>query len=125
MTINLDHLILRVTNVDESVNFYRQTLRLNYEADALLRVSPTLVLQLIEEPPSASTHLAFSMSRAEQEEIVERLRAAQIPFGGGFSTVGTMTGPGRAHGSQKNGASIYFRDPDKHMLEIIHYEPMP
>jgi hypothetical protein len=33
-----------------------------------------------------------------------------------------MSGPGKAHGSQKNGDSIYFHDPDKHMLEIICYE---
>ena len=124
MTVNLDHLILSVTDVEKSVRFYHKALRLKYEHEALLRVSPTLVLQLIQQPPSVSQHLAFSMSRDEFDETVGRLKVADIPYGDNFSTVGTMTGPGKAHGSQKNGNAIYFRDPDNHMLEIMHYEAL-
>ena len=122
MTVKLDHLILSVTDVEQSVRFYHRTFGFKYEPTDLLRISPTLVLQLIQRPPSVSQHLAFSMSRAEFEATFARLKAANVPFGDNFDTVGAMTGPGKAHGSRKNGASIYFHDPDRHMLEIMRYE---
>ena len=105
------------------MGFYDKTLGFKYEPEALIRVSPTTVLQLIQRAPETSQHLAFSMSRAEFEQTLARLKADGIAFGDNFDTVGAMSGPGRAHGSQKNGASVYFRDPDDHMLEIICYEP--
>ncbi|HWE99161.1 MAG TPA: VOC family protein [Caulobacteraceae bacterium] len=124
MSIYLDHLILPVADVERSVRFYRRVFGFRYEPVALVRVSPSLVLQLIPRRPEVSQHLAFAMSRPEFEETVGRLQAAAIPFGDDFDTVGNMKGPGRAHGSQKNGSSIYFEDPDRHMLEIMHYEPL-
>lgn len=122
MTINLDHTLLPVQDVDRSIRFYRDVLGLGSEPFALVRISPTLVLQLIERPPPASQHLAFSMFRQEFEGILVRLREAKIPYGDNFDTVGTMSGPGRSSGSAKNAACIYFRDPDGHMLEIMHYD---
>jgi len=122
MTLELDHLILPVSDIETSVRFYYKALRLAYEPVALLRVSPTLVLQLMQGPLQVSEHLAFSMSKPAFEETVARLKAADIPYGDNFDTVGNMKGPGRASGSRKHGHSIYFHDPDKHMLEIIHYE---
>jgi catechol 2,3-dioxygenase-like lactoylglutathione lyase family enzyme len=122
MAIQLDHLILPVSDIEQSVRFYHRALGFTYEPVALVRVTPSLVLQLIARAPQVSQHLAFSMTGDEFESAVERLRAAAIPFGDNFDTVGNMKGPGKAHGSRKNGASIYFRDPDGHMLEIIHYE---
>jgi catechol 2,3-dioxygenase-like lactoylglutathione lyase family enzyme len=122
MTVALDHMILPVSDVEKSVHFYYKTLGLKYEPVALMRVSPTLVLQLIQQPPQISQHLAFSMSKAEFDETFRRLKAAEVPYGDNFDTVGTMTGPGVSHGSSKNASSVYFRDPDGHMLEIMHYE---
>src|SRR5476651_713158 len=122
MTVALDHMILPVNDVETSVHFYYKMLGLKYEPVALIRVSPTLVLQLIQQPPQISQHLAFSMSRAEFDETLGRLKAAEVPYGDNFDTVGTMSGPGTSHGSAKNARAIYFRDPDGHMLEIMHYE---
>jgi catechol 2,3-dioxygenase-like lactoylglutathione lyase family enzyme len=62
------------------------------------------------------------MSKPEFEQTLARLKDAGIPYGDNFDTVGNMKGPGRASGSSPNGASIYFLDPDRHMLEIMHYE---
>ena len=121
MTVELDHLILRVSDVAKSVRFYHKTLGLKYEPEALVRVSPTLVLQLIEQPPPVSQHLAFSMTKEEFDAAFARLKAMQVPYGDNFDTVGAMTGPGISNGSGKNASSIYFRDPDGHMLEIMHY----
>ena len=122
MTLALDHIILHVSDARKSVQFYSSTLGFEYEDFALLRVSPTTVLQLIQRPPETSQHLAFSMSRVEFDQTFSRLKAEGIAFGDNFDSVGAMNGPGKAHGSQKNGDSIYFHDPDKHMLEIICYD---
>ena len=122
MAIELDHLILPVADVERSVRFYHRVFGFTYEPVALARVTPSLVLQFIPRAPQISQHLAFSMSRAEFARIVERLKAADIPYGDNFDTVGNGNGPGKAHGSKKNGNSIYFEDPDKHMLEIMFYD---
>ena len=122
MAVALDHIILPVADAEKSVRFYYKTLGFKYEPIALVRISPTTVLQLIQQAPETSQHLAFSMSRVEFETALAHLKADGIPFGDNFDTVGTMSGPGKAHGSEKNGDSIYFRDPDNHMLEIICYE---
>lgn len=122
MAVALDHIILPVTDAERSVRFYHKTLGFKYEPIALVRVSPTTVLQLIQRAPETSLHLAFSMSRAEFDQALGRLRADGIPFGDNFDTVGTMSGPGKSHGSERNGDSIYFCDPDSHMLEIICYD---
>jgi catechol 2,3-dioxygenase-like lactoylglutathione lyase family enzyme len=122
MPVGLDHLILPVADIEASVRFYYRTLRLKYEPVALLRVSEGLVLQLMQRPPTTSQHLAFSMSRSEFGETLERLKHAAVPYGDDFDRVGNMMGPGKAHGSRKNGNSVYFEDPDRHMLEIIYYD---
>lgn len=122
MTVTLDHTILPVGDVARSTRFYREVLGLRDEPVALIRISPTLVLQLMERPVETSQHFAFAMSGAEFDDTLARLKSARIPYGDNFDTVGTMSGPGRSHGSEKNARAIYFRDPDGHMLEIMHYE---
>jgi catechol 2,3-dioxygenase-like lactoylglutathione lyase family enzyme len=122
MAVALDHIILPVADAEKSVRFYYEVLGFKYEPVALVRVSPTTVLQLIQRAPETSQHLAFSMSRMEFEQAFARLKATRIPFGNNFDTIGTMSGPGKSHGSKKNGDSVYFKDPDNHMLEIICYE---
>ena len=122
MTINLDHIILPVKDIEKSVAFYTTVLGLTSEPDSLLRISPTLVLQLIGRPPAVSYHLAFSMSKSEFENVFERLKINDVPYGNNFDNVGSMIGPGKSHGSDRNAKCFYFRDPDGHMLEIMNYE---
>lgn len=125
MAIALDHIILPVTDVEKSTTFYTRVLGLTPEPDALVRVSPTLVLQLMERPVQASYHLAFSLPLSEFTKVFERLKSDAVPYGNNFDTVGQMSGPGKSHGSDKNAQCVYFRDPDGHMLEIMHYPNAP
>jgi hypothetical protein len=74
MAVALDHIILAVADARASIRFYYETLGFRYEDFALVRVSPTTVLQLIQRPPETSQHLAFSMSRVEFVETLERLK---------------------------------------------------
>ena len=62
------------------------------------------------------------MSKREFDEVFERVIAAGIPYGDRFDAVGNMKGPGDEAASRGMGKAIYFFDPDKHLVEIRHYE---
>ena len=124
MSIELDHLILRVNDAEESVAFYRDVLGLRDEGRrepfSLLRVSPGLTLQLAAWGTEGGEHLAFAMDAAEFEATFERIRSAGIAYGDGFHSVGNGKGPGRESGSR--GEAVYCFDPNRHLIEIRSYE---
>lgn len=122
----LDHLILPVGDVEASLDFYTRILGLRSEGRrepfTLLRVTPELVIQLAPWGTTGGTHLAFAMPRAEFDEVFRRIREAGIDFGDSFHAVGNGRGPGREGGARGDGASLYVFDPDRHLIEIRHYE---
>jgi catechol 2,3-dioxygenase-like lactoylglutathione lyase family enzyme len=122
VTMKLDHIILPVNDKARSLAFYTKVLGFTEEPYALLRVTPDFVIQVMQRGTEGGEHLAFSMSKSEFDRTLARVKEAAIPFGDNFDRVGNMKGPGRASGSSPRGSSIYFLDPDKHMLEIMHYE---
>jgi len=123
--IELDHLILAVNDRARSIAFYERILGFAREADdgpfAVLRVSPRFVLLLAQHRSEGGEHLAFAMTKPEFDAIFQRLKDAGIPYGGQFDQVGKMTGPSDETGARGVGKSVYFFDPDKHLLEIRHY----
>ena len=62
------------------------------------------------------------MSRAEFDATFARIKAAGIPYGDSFHDVGNMQGPGREAGARGDGPTLYFFDPNQHLIEIRHYE---
>lgn len=126
MTIELDHLILPVNDRARSIDFYTQILGFLHEGEdgpfSVLRVSAGFTIQLAPWGTSGCEHLAFAMSQAEFEEMFGRLRSAGIAYGDRFEAVGSMQGPGNESGARGMGRTVYFFDPDKHLLEIRHYD---
>jgi len=126
MAIQLDHLILHVNDRAASVAFYTRIMGFAYEGErepfSVIRVTPDLTLQLAPWGTTGGTHLAFAMTRAEFDETFARVRAAGIAFGDSFHAVGNMQGPGDETGSRGPGKAVYVFDPDKHLIEIRHYE---
>lgn len=126
MTIEIDHLILRVNDAAESVDFY--TLILGFadegqrEPFSVVRVSPTFTLQLAPWGTPGGDHFAFAMPRAQFEEVFRRVRAAGIEYGDAFNAVGNQRGPGDEAGARGPGKAVYFFDPSKNLIEIRHYE---
>ena len=125
--VQLDHIILPVNDRDESIAFYRDVLGLSHEGErepfSVLRVSPDLTLQLAPWGTAGGEHLAFSMAKDEFDSVFARIREAELAFGDSFHEVGNMRGPGEEEGSRGVGRAVYLFDPNKHLIEIRHYEP--
>ena len=126
MPVQLDHLILAVNDARASADFYARILGFTDEGRdgpfTVLRVHAGLTLQLAPWGTSGGQHLAFAMTRAEMEAVFARVREAGVPYGDAFDTVGNGRGPGDETGARGLGKAVYFFDPDKHLLEIRHYE---
>lgn len=58
------------------------------------------------------------MTPDEFDAIFERVRAAGLGCGPTFDTVGSNTGPGREVGARGAGPTLYFNDPNRHLIEI-------
>jgi catechol 2,3-dioxygenase-like lactoylglutathione lyase family enzyme len=126
VAIELDHIILAVNDRARSVDFYTGIVGLEHDGDrdpfSMLRVTPRFVIQIAPWGTSGGGHLAFAMSKQEFDGVFERVKAAGIAFGDRFDLVGNMKGPGDEVGSRGAGQTVYFFDPDKHLIEIRHYE---
>ncbi len=126
MAIRLDHLILVVNDLEQSLDFYTRVL--GFTADAprppfsVVRVSPDLILQLAPWGTKGGDHLAFAMTRDEVDGVLRRVRDAGIPYGDAFDAVGNMRGPGTADGAHGTTRSLYVFDPSKHLIEVMYYE---
>jgi catechol 2,3-dioxygenase-like lactoylglutathione lyase family enzyme len=123
----IDHIIVNVNDVDASVAFYTHILGFTLEGKdgpfTLIQVSPDFQLLLHPRRTDGFEHYAFAMSRAEFEEVTTRIKAAGIPYGPSFNTVGSNTGIGHERGAQGMAPTLYFSDPNNHLLEIRTYDP--
>jgi catechol 2,3-dioxygenase-like lactoylglutathione lyase family enzyme len=126
MHIELDHLILAVNDQARSAEFYGEILGLAAEPNdgpfIPLRVTPGFTILLSPGGGDGGEHLAFALAKAEFETVMARLVELGIPYGDRYDTVGNMQGPGDEFGARGMGAAVYFFDPDRHLLEIRHYE---
>jgi catechol 2,3-dioxygenase-like lactoylglutathione lyase family enzyme len=121
----LDHLILHVNDVERSLSFYTGILGFKDEGKTgpftVVRVTADFTLQLAPWGTKGGEHLAFAMPLEEFTEVFRRVREGGLPFGDAFHAVGNMKGPGSEAGARGIGASVYFFDPNQHLLEIRHY----
>jgi catechol 2,3-dioxygenase-like lactoylglutathione lyase family enzyme len=126
MAIELDHIILAVNDRAASIEFYTNIVGLEHDGDrepfSLLRVTPSLVIQIASWGTNGGEHLAFAMSKREFDSAFDRIQKAGIVYGDQFDSVGNMRGPGDEAASQGMGKAVYFFDPNQHLIEIRHYE---
>ncbi len=126
MPIQLDHMILPVADLGASIEFFTEILGCTYEGErepfSVVRVTPDLTLQLAPWGTEGGVHLAFALPRAEFDAAFARVKAAGIPYGDSFHAVGNMEGPGVEAGSRGPAPTVYFFDPNQHLIEIRHYE---
>jgi catechol 2,3-dioxygenase-like lactoylglutathione lyase family enzyme len=124
--MQLDHMILPVNDRDASVAFFTDVLAFGCEGEdgpfTVIRVNPDLTLQIAPWGTPGGMHLAFAMNRSEFDATFDRVRAAGIEYGDSFHDVGNMRGPGREDGARGPGPTLYFNDPNEHLIEIRHYD---
>lgn len=126
MAAQLDHLILNVNDARASVDFFVRVLGFTDDGQdgpfSVVRVHDALTLQLAPWGTKGGEHLAFALTRAEFDAVFARLREQAIPYGDSFHAVGNQSGPGAETGARGVGPTVYFFDPNKHLIEIRHYE---
>ncbi len=123
----LDHVVLRVADLDASLRFYCEALGCEIERriDALgliqLRAGASLIdLVPVDGPlgraggagPGAEArnldHFALRIERFEEAALAEHLRAHDVEPGD----------VGERYGAEGNGPSMYVRDPDGNTVEL-------
>jgi catechol 2,3-dioxygenase-like lactoylglutathione lyase family enzyme len=122
----LDHLILKVNDLDASVGFYTRILGFTSEGVdgpfTIIRVGPACQLQLTPWGTPGFEHYAFAVTKSEFDAIFARLKAAGVGYGPTFDSVGTNIGPGEESGARGFAPTLYFNDPNNHLLEIRAYD---
>jgi catechol 2,3-dioxygenase-like lactoylglutathione lyase family enzyme len=123
---SLDHIILKVNDLKASISFYTEVMGFSLQGTdgpfTVLRGGPEFQLQLAPWGTPGFEHYAFCVSKREFEEIFERVKAGGIAFGPTFDTVGLNTSPGEESGARGMAPTLYFNDPNQHLIEIRTYE---
>ena len=121
----IDHIIVKVNDLQASIAFYVDVLGFSLEGTdgpfTVLRASQELQLQLAPWGTPGMEHYAFAVSAPDFGNIFNRIKAAGVNFGPTFNSVGTNTGPGEEAGARGLAPTLYFNDPNKHLLEIRTY----
>ena len=125
MAAQLDHLVVPVNSLPDSLVFYTRIMGFTHEgADPpfeVVRVSADLTLQMAARRTQGGMHMAFAMSPDEFDAVFTRVREAGLEYGASFDSVGRMDGPGYENGARGFGKAVYMFDPDKHLIEIRCY----
>ena len=123
---SLDHIILKVNDLKASVSFYTEVMGFILEGVdgpfTVLKVGPDCQLQLAPWGTPGLEHYAFCVSKREFQDIFTRMKARGIAFGPTFDSVGLNTSPGQESGARGIAPTLYFNDPNKHLIEIRTYE---
>ena len=130
----MDHIVLNVEDDETMIAFYSEFLQLpterleEYREGAVpfasLRLNADTIIDLFPKKLWKKTarlgegrenlnHFCLAVTRTDWEDLIKRLEARSIPV---------ERGPVRLWGAQGIGTSIYFRDPEKNLIEVRHYE---
>ncbi len=122
----LDHIILKINDLEASVDFYTRIMGFENTGQdgpfTVIRSDPEFQMQLAPWGTPGFEHYAFAVSRAEFDAIFERVRAAGIDYGPTFDSVGSNSGPGVETGARGDAPTLYVNDPNRHLIEIRTYE---
>lgn len=123
---SLDHIIIKVNDLEASVAFYTGILGFSAQGMdgpfTVLQVGPGCQIQMAPWGTPGFEHYAFAVSKAEFDGIFGRIKAAEIPYGPTYDAVGANGGPGEESGARGVAPTVYFNDPNQHLLEIRSYE---
>lgn len=113
----IDHVVLRVRDLDGMVQFYERALGFKVERTletlklVQMRAGASLLDLIQSERPASGgnmDHLCFRIEPFDRDEIVARLSPLGIAVG---ETV-------QRYGAEGNGPSVYFHDPEGNQIEL-------
>ena len=126
----IDHIVLRTRDVEESLRFYTEVLGLQPErveqwrageirfpsarlnADTIIDFFASDNIPMGKEDPKNQDHFCMVIDYTDMEQLKERFEDLGVEI---------QAGPGKRWGSHGDGISLYIYDPDDNVVELRHY----
>ena len=126
----MDHIVLRVKDVEESLRFYTQVLGMpaerveQWRAGEIrfpsARINADTIIDFFgsDQEPIAKDgirnqdHYCMVIEKTDMEALKAKFEAMGV---------GIQAGPGKRWGSHGDGISLYIYDPDDNVVELRHY----
>ena len=126
----LDHIVLRVRDVENSLRFYTQVLGLPSErveqwrageirfpsarlnADTIIDFFGSDQQPIGREGAKNQDHFCMVIEPTDMEELKAKFEGIGVDI---------QAGPGKRWGSHGDGISLYIYDPDDNVVELRHY----
>ncbi len=126
----LDHIVLRVIDVENSLRFYTQVLGLPAErveqwrageirfpsarlnADTIIDFFASDQKPIGREGAKNQDHFCMVIEPTDMEELKAKFEGIGVDI---------QAGPGKRWGSHGDGISLYIYDPDDNVVELRHY----
>ena len=126
----MDHIVLRVKDVEESLRFYCQTLGMQSErvdqwkagevrfpsarlnADTIIDFFATDQETIAKDGVKNQDHYCMVIEPTDMDELKAKFEAMGVEI---------QAGPGQRWGSHGDGTSLYIYDPDNNVVELRHY----
>ena len=126
----MDHIVLRVKDVELSLRFYSETLGLQPErvdqwraGDVRfpsVRLNDDTIIDLFASDQETISrdgvknqdHFCMVIEPQDMDELKTKFEAIGV---------GIQSGPGKRWGSHGDGISLYVYDPDNNVVEVRHY----
>ena len=126
----MDHIVLRVRDVEESLRFYAEVLGLEVErveqwragevrfpsvrlnADTIIDLFASDQEPLGKDGAKNQDHYCMVIEPTDMEALKAEFEALGIEI---------QAGPGKRWGSHGDGISLYIYDPDDNVVELRHY----
>ena len=126
----MDHIVLRVKDVETSLKFYTETLGLKPErieewragkirfpsarinADTIIDLFASDQEPIDKDGVKNQDHYCMVIEKTDMEELKSKFEAMGV---------GIQAGPGQRWGSHGDGTSLYVYDPDDNVVELRYY----
>jgi len=126
----MDHIVLRVKDVETSLKFYSETLGMQTERveqwrageirfpsvrlndDTIIDLFGTDQVPIGKDGSRNQDHYCMVIEPTDMEELKSKFEAMGV---------GIQAGPGKRWGSHGDGISLYIYDPDDNVVELRHY----
>lgn len=121
MIKTIDHIVLTVTDIDQSVAFYKEVLMMEHRVfgnnrSAMHFGNQKINLQLLGQEKRNNATIGSGdlclITDWKPEEVIQHLESKNVKI---------VEGPVKKSGANGDITSVYFLDPDKNLIEVSSY----